>query len=102
MQPSENPINVENLQGVTYDDFQPLPEIVIPSTLTGVTPALLGDIYEDFLDWVEGLPNYQTHFADTLEHMEQSILCSQLSALRLMVMSQFYMRHPSAEVYNRR
>lgn len=102
MQPSETPINVEHLQGVTYNDFDILPEIVIPSTLTGVTPLLLQDVYEEFLDWMEGLPNHRTHFADTLQHMEETISCAQLSALRLMVMSQFYMRHPSSEMYHRR
>lgn len=102
MQPSERPINVENLQGITYDDFLPLDNIEIPPTLTGATPALRDDIYVDFRNWLQGLPNFLTHFADTLDHMEELLLCSQLNALRLMIMSQFYMRHPSAEVYDRR
>lgn len=101
MQPAEGPINVDDHHGIGYHDFEPLDIIEIPLTLTGATPALLGDIYDDFRNWLGGLPNIRTHLGNTVEEMEEFLLCSQLDALRLSVMSQFFMRHPSAEVHNR-
>jgi hypothetical protein len=102
MQPSEGPINRDHLQGITYDDFEPLDTIEIPPTMTGATPAIMQTVYADFRTWLQGLPNIRVHLGESVDHLEELLLCSHLETLRLSVMSQFYMRHPSFEVYNRR
>lgn len=102
MQPAEGDINIDDIHGLSYNDFTPLEDVEIPDILTGQHPALLEDIYDEFLEWINNLPNIQTHMASSLEQMEELLYLPQLYALRLSVMSQFYMRHPSSEVYNRR
>lgn len=102
MQPVEGPINVDDLVGLGYADFTPLESVQIPPSLTGATPTRLEDIYVAFMEWIQGVPNINTHLGNTLDQMEEILYIPQLLALRLSVMSQFYMRHPSYEIYNRR
>jgi hypothetical protein len=102
MQPAAGPINIDDIHGLSYNDVEPLDDVQIPAILTGQNPILLEFIYQEFVQWLQGLPNIQTHLANTLEHMEERLYLPQLYALRLSIMSQFYMRHPSAELYNRR
>lgn len=102
MQPEEGEINVDTLHGLGYDDFDPVDSLEIPPILSGMPPSHLDHIYTEFIDWLHEIPNIHTHLGDALQQMEESLFVAQLHAFRLHIMAQFYMRHPSYEVYNRR
>lgn len=101
MRPAEGEINVDDHTGLGYNDFSPLDSVEIPPILTGEPPALLEDIYVAFAQWLIGLPNIRTHLGDIVDNLEEQLYIPQLYAIRISVMSQFYMRHPSYEIYNR-
>lgn len=87
---------------LTYDDFEPLTSVQIPPILTGAEPARLENIYRAFLSWVGALDDVRIHLRDFVDCMEENLIYSQMLALRLAVMSQFYMRHPRYEISHRR
>ena len=91
---------------LTYDDYEPLTTLGIPQTLLTdeAEPEDMHEIYYDFLVWIRSLENINVYLEHHLRAMDTQFggFASQLHALRLATMSEFFMRHPRDHIYVRR
>lgn len=102
MRPADPRFRTDKIRGMVYNDFEPLTSVRVPDILTGDPPAPLDDIYEEFRDWIYDLPDITTYMGNSLDMFEDRLYISQLRALRLAVMAEFFMRHPRYEIQHRR